>query len=277
VPDRYIGVAGPSESSQLLKALALYLSSDVALYHRFFTSPEWGTNATRITMNALRELPIPFAGFSDSDLRDWTSLHGKLVACESPRTDVVSGLAAASNDDPRAALLAELNALVNEALQLSKREQWVVSDFIEVRMRLLKGKISEDARVAPSGPEITEYARVLKHELDAFIEDSSQLRHDVCLLHSEENAIIGVDLRKGARSAPAVLKAGTEEAKELDRVRRALLTQHSQWVYFDRALRVYEGTSVHFMKPLKRLHWTRTQAMLDAGQIISETISGARA
>lgn len=48
--------------------------------------------------------------------------------------------------------------------------------------------------------------------------------------------------------------------------------RRSQWVYFNRNLRIYEGSKIYILKPLQRLHWTRTQAVQDAGEIIAETV-----
>jgi hypothetical protein len=51
-----------------------------------------------------------------------------------------------------------------------------------------------------------------------------------------------------------------------------LRKQCSQWVYFDRNLRIYEGTRTFIFKPMQRFHWTVSQAMVDAREIISETL-----
>jgi hypothetical protein len=45
-------------------------------------------------------------------------------------------------------------------------------------------------------------------------------------------------------------------------------------VYFDRNLRVYEGTKTFVFKPMQRFHWTESQALMDARQIIAETLQG---
>ena len=70
------------------------------------------------------------------------------------------------------------------------------------------------------------------------------------------------------------MQADKPTATQLETTRQRLRKQHSQWVYFDRNLRIYEGTKTFFFKPLQRFHWTESQAMQDASEIIAETLQG---
>ncbi|HPO74376.1 MAG TPA: hypothetical protein PLJ31_16600, partial [Armatimonadota bacterium] len=69
-------------------------------------------------------------------------------------------------------------------------------------------------------------------------------------------------------------QADTSEARELDRIRMNLQRRFGQWTYFNRSLHVYDGPLTYVMKPMERFLWTRTQAMLDAGDIIADTLAG---
>ena len=40
---------------------ALYLNSDFVHYHQFLMSPEWGVSTSSSTLDALKQLPIPFS------------------------------------------------------------------------------------------------------------------------------------------------------------------------------------------------------------------------
>ena len=59
IPARQIGIAGEAGTEELLRALAVYLSSDFVTYQQFLTCPEWGVDSNRATLDALRALPIP--------------------------------------------------------------------------------------------------------------------------------------------------------------------------------------------------------------------------
>jgi hypothetical protein len=276
VQQPHLGIAGAPESSAILKALSLYLSSDFALYHQFFTSPEWGINVTRATRESLMRLPVPLDTLSPRRLRRWVSLHEALVRLDSENDEAEDFSLCPPGDAAleRPRLLAQLNALVYDVLQLSPSERWNVEDFVRVQTALLKGKIGDEALGRPSPDELSEYAEALKSELDAFVSGHSALRHTVTLVHSQEAAMVGVDLGMEAPQEPAVLQADAAEARELNAAQQRLLHRHSQWVYFNRTLRVYEGSRVYVLKPFSRMHWTKSQAVLDAGEIVAETITG---
>ena len=72
-----------------------------------------------------------------------------------------------------------------------------------------------------------------------------------------------------------VLAATNEMNRELGTMQSLLRERRSQWVYFNRNLRIYEGTTTYIAKPMQRLHWLESQAMLDANEIIAETLDPA--
>jgi hypothetical protein len=57
------------------------------------------------------------------------------------------------------------------------------------------------------------------------------------------------------------------------KTRKELQHQAGQWLYFNRNLRIYEGTKTYLFKPMQRFHWTQSQAMVDASEIIAETMA----
>jgi hypothetical protein len=87
-----------------------------------------------------------------------------------------------------------------------------------------------------------------------------------------------VRLAPGDRRAEPVriLNASDENALRFAEARARLTQQRSQWLYFNRNLRVYDGAEIYILKPLQHLHWTRTQAIQDAGEIIADSLQPAR-
>ncbi len=100
--------------------------------------------------------------------------------------------------------------------------------------------------------------------------------HGVEVLTDHESALLSVSLARSTTSIePIVVNADDPASRSLKTIRDHLRSKHSQWVYFDRNLKVYDpkhGVLYQF-KPLQRLHWTRRQAVLDADDIIAETLS----
>ncbi len=289
VPPRQIGIASPTKDELFLKALSLYLSSDFAFYHQFLRSSQAGIKRDVSTLEALRQLPVPLTRLSRAELQIWADLHAELVKLpprelhEKPPAAVETDLfnTAAASPDPidatRTRLLTRLNDLTAEALGLDARERALVHDLVRVRLALNDGKRGDEAMRPPTPGELATYARRLKQELDDFISDSSDRRHRVTILHEADSAMIEVDLIRDAVAAetPSILPASAPLAAKLRRTRADLLTEHAQWVYFDRNLRVYRGTKTYLFKPMQRFHCTESAAMLDAGELIAETLAGS--
>ena len=270
VPPKPIGIAGGHDQARLLKALSLYLSSDFTTYCQFMMSPEWGVRSPRGTLRSLRNLPVPLDRLGSRGLDHWAQLHHDIVQAATQT---------ARGDDALNGLIAKMNAEVSDVLELAQSERDAVDDLLHVRMATIDGKTGAEAVGHPSDKEVRAYLGVLTSELDAFVEAEENLRHAVAAIHDDLGAIISVELRSDTnkRVRPSVRKATGRLTRELDEVRGHLREQHSQWVYFERNLRIYEGTKTYLFKPMQRMHWTKTQAYLDADEIIADTLSQAEA
>ena len=123
--------------------------------------------------------------------------------------------------------------------------------------------------------ELHTYAVRLKSELDGFIGDALPKRHQVDVVYDDASGMICVDLVRDEQSARQVTvsSASKEIAAQLEKTRQRLRKERAQWVYFDRNLRIYEGTRTFVLKPMQRFHWTESQAMVDARHIIAETLA----
>jgi len=287
VPPRQIGIVSPTSDEDFLKAFSLYLSSDFAFYHQFLTSTQFGVQRGRATLNALRRLPVSIESASRNELVRWSELHSKLVQT-GPRTarelsraertrDPQLRLAGMGDaDEKRHRLLDELNDLVSASLGLDDGERALIHDLVHVRLALNDGKTEPAAVRPPKVVELRMYAERLKSELDDFMDTESAKRHQVAVIHDGLSGMVQVDLIKDSAAARKVqvMKADNATARELEHTRQRLRVQRSQWVYFDRNLRIYEGTKTFVFKPMQRFHWTESQAMVDARQIIAETLQG---
>jgi hypothetical protein len=282
VPPRQIGLVSPSEDRDFLKALSLFLSSDFVFYHQFLTSVEFGVKRDRATLQALRTLPIPFAEYDRTELASWVDLHTRLIKIkphqlnEPPASEGLQlHLFTPNEDDSLPPLLDELNTMVYDSLRLDPRERVLVHDLVHVKLELHDGKIGEPAVKTPEEAELQIYAERLKSELDGFIGDALPKRHKVDVVHDNVSGMLCVDLVRNEQSAQqvTVANASKEIAAQLEKTRQRLRKERAQWVYFDRNLRIYEGTRTCILKPMQRFHWTESQAMVDARHIIAETLA----
>lgn len=282
VPPRQIGIASPTHDEHLLKALSLFLSSDFAFYFEFFTSTELGIGRDRSTLKALRRVPTPLTGMSRSQIRTWARLHDRLAkgtrgAFEKRR--LLSGDRSRPLLPPGPvvgrSMLKELNTMVYAALGLRLPERALVHDLVRVRLALNNGALGKDAVRQPTETQMRAYGARLKAQLDEFIRGELSGRHDIEVIHDDCSGMIHVNLVRGstANGRVSVTRAGSTEAADLEKCRDHVRQQRSQWVYFDRNLRAYEGTHTYVLKPMQRFHWTETQARIDAMDIVAESIA----
>jgi hypothetical protein len=278
VPPRQIGIVSLHEDSKLLKAISLYLSSDFAFYHQFFTTTQFGIKRDVATLNALRRIPIPISAFEEG-IGAWVELHSQLAGTEPARGAQAGNGAQLQLFDEvpsdQRALLEKLNRKVGEALGLTDREHSLIHDFLYVKFALNDGNCGRAAVDPATGDQIRAYAKRLKSELDGFLGDEAGKWHQVDVVHDKHSGMIQIDLISDRQQAKAieVIAADKETARQLVRTRDRLRRQCAQWVYFDRNLRLYEGRKTFLFKPMQRFHWTESQAMQDASEIIAEILS----
>ena len=282
VPPRQIGVISPENNKDLLKALALFLSSDFAYYFEFFMSTEFGVERGVSTLKALRTIPAPLLTMPKHSLREWANFYD----CLAEATQEAYEKSNLWEDDDQYSsefrgsvvsdkLIEKLNMLVYEALELKPKEQALIHDFVRIRCTLNDGRLGKEATHSPTRTEMRKYARSLQRELDDFIRGELPGSHDVQITYDCETGMICVTFVQNSisREPIRVLQANSSEASALEGCRKQIRTQQSQWVYFDRNLRIYNGDQIYVLKPMQHLHWTVTQARIDAIDMISESMS----
>jgi hypothetical protein len=249
----------------------LYLNSDFVSYHQFLTTPQLGIKREVGTLRSLRSLPVPFR----SDQEDWTaweSLYDELRVAET--TAVQSRTSKWYVKKDGAALLQKLNGLVNKALGLDKAAQAAIRDLVHVRRALVDGQVGDAAVRPPEPKELRAYGLMLQEELDEFLGEDVPARHRLTIIYEHGSAMAEVELVRGTvEKLPVVVdSADSVLGSEFQKVRALLREKRSQWVYFERNLRMYEETRTYLFKPMQRIHWTESQAIADAGSIIADTL-----
>jgi len=172
-------------------------------------------------------------------------------------------------------LLSELDDRVFRLLGLRTTERWLVEDFVQVHLELNKGKVTLEVLRQPAPDEQRAYLVALRDCLDSFLSADRGLRHRIEVLADRDSALLSVSM-VGSKVAidPTIHNADEPASRNLKITRDRLLSKRSQWVYFDRGLKIYDRdrSALYQFKLLQRLHWTRRQAVLDADDIIAETL-----
>ena len=251
----------------LLKALALYLSSDFAYYHQFLSSTQFGVQRAVSTLECLRQIPFPLLKLAPDELAKWEALHDRIARTKprqltDPKEPGVE-LDDMPEDDGQDVMVEELNRRVSDALGLDQGDRALVEDLVYIRIALNDGKIGPDAMKPVSRKELQTYAEWLQREFDGQMDGE---HHSVTVLHDDQSGFIAIEPTSDHVST-RVVSADAESARTLARTRGQLREEHAQWVYFDRSLRLHRGKKTYLFKPIQRMHWTRTRALLDAADI----------
>jgi hypothetical protein len=286
VPPRQIGIAGPPQEAEFLKLLSIYLSSEFTIYHQLLCAPRWGIHISDSNLSTLKALPIPLEQFSKDEIADWLELHTQLVAatrfiCSEQKVEgqdqpleLFNTHSDVNNFD---GLMRELNERVYRLLNLRETERLLVEDFVHVKRYANKGKVIEAAAGIPTDEELRQYGRVLTQELDSFFEDEPNYRHWIKLYRDNTTRSGMIEIRSQCNSVnliePEVIAATEQLSTEFARARSMVREKRGQWLYFDRNLRIFEGTTTFILKPLQRMHWLRSQALLDADAMISDILT----
>jgi len=269
VPHRQIGIAGQRGAERMLRALSLYLSSDFCVYHQFLMSPEWGIDRNMAYLETLQMLPVAPSFWKTGE---WAEMQMELAELSARRFNPA---ARCEHDEERfSTLVREFNQATFDFLRLRPVECWLVQDFVKMNLELNKGKMAGDVSSQPTKPELELYFTTLRDSLDGFLSADRGLRHKIEAIQDQELTFFSVSLQRASAAVkPIVLAAHQDGAKSLLILREQLRHKHSQWVYFDRSLRIYDRGMLYQFKPMQRLHWTRRQAILDSDEIIAETVT----
>jgi len=276
VPPRQIGIAGEQKDKNILKCLSLYLSSDFAKYHQFLSSGFWGVERDRPNLDDLANIPIPFNGLSDMELSDLVAMHDKLVGMTSTMTHLwrqrVFQYQGIDLNDP---LILKLNATIYDLLKLNDEERWFIDDFIKVKIQQNEGRLTGDIMDRANIIEISDYSKVLKNQLDGFLDSEIKDQHQIRVFYSDRYAIVKIVRSKQEQAANTIAQDINEaDRQELNRLFKKLRDRR-QWGYFDRCLRIYDGKTTYIFKPLQKLYWLKSQAVLDADEFIAEKLVGS--
>lgn len=250
-----IGLSGGTEDE--LKAVALLWNSNLISYLLFFVkSAEWGVSRNNIVKGDAESVPFP----------NLTSTHVKAL---SHAWDELSTLT--TRGAPADEIQSQLDKRVANTFGIPQSVTSIVREFFQVRFQLNQGKNPKRLRESPNENELTTYALRLRHELDGFLGGRSH--HAVAILHSPHGINVSIRIAQSAAPfEPSVKHATGADAHLLEDFLRAAEQQFSQWMYVKRSVRIFAGDTIHLLKPPRRIEWTETQAMIDAGDVIAEVL-----
>jgi type I restriction-modification system DNA methylase subunit len=272
MPPRQIGIATsmqPDEDEIYMKALAIYLNSSLVTYFVFFNSPEWGTyrvGSRKVVLKEIKKIPVP--RFTSEQAQSLAKFHDELLDREKNQpflSSEIYGEAYHKTWD-------ELDIKINQILNIPNKMLMIARDFINTRLPLDEGLESRQTVTrSPNEKLLFEYAKTFRDELDGF--SGGKRQHLVTISQAPNFTECLVEIKPSkVPHEPIIKTARGNELEAFTKLRDSLRTQHSQKVYVQRSLRVFDGPSVYIYKPSRIIDWTRTQALNDATDLIGEIL-----
>ncbi|HLX71664.1 MAG TPA: hypothetical protein VKV04_18790, partial [Verrucomicrobiae bacterium] len=260
IPPRQIGIHG--KNTKLLKALSLYLCSLPARWHQFFVSSHWGVSLSIATLADLRTLPIPLSPFEDNTIAELAELYDALAKDEQN----------AFSEQDR--LLAKAENVIAKLLGLRSHERDLIEGFFAGPYECVHGKFPSQALDVASVSDIRRYCKVLRRELDDYLEERG-VHHDILALIDSKQVCLAIEGKRTKEPLdPKIEELNGKKPDFFQRISTELRQKHSQRVYFEKTLFFYQRGQMLFLKPRRALEWNARRALLDADDLIGELLAG---
>lgn len=299
-------IKGAQEDSDLLMFLAAYLRSSLARYFLFHTTASWGTERDQVHFGEVLNTPFPLPGndfiSADADqivkqvAHKLNTLSKKLKASldqintkakkyslvTEEKTDIKKKW---KKDRKRHvdATQDEINFLIFQYFGLSMQEIALIEDTINVfepsstppnrrNKKLITLNPMEKARVAPYAEKgLGAYADTLTTTLNAWAEaerSSHRVRAEGGT--DKETGLAMVTVRLSQKEA---LYRDKTLSKDLSKALKAYnehISNKRGALTYERDILVFQGETIHIVRPNILLNWTRTAALNDAARIYGD-------
>jgi len=259
IPAPKVGIIAGREDADYLKATAFYLNSSIARYMHFFHNPTWGISIDRVSPEPISA--IPFTRLSTEQVRKLAKAYDELAGREQAYLAEYAPLQGAPLN-----LHNEVDREVNAVLNIPESLSMLAREFMQVRYQLSKEKLGDTAIKPPTGDQLKEYGEQLRSQIDDF----TRRHHRITIQTGLEALIATVEVTSEPHTLQVMI---SDKPSSVARdILHTVKEQHSQWAYVQRSVQIFDGPYVHIIKAARLLDWTRTQAVQDAADLISEVL-----
>jgi hypothetical protein len=258
-----VAISAQPEDTEHLRALSVYLNSNIARYLAFFSSTRWGID--RVTAGYVDIAAVRVPSMTVDQIKALASLHERCCQEDGTASGAKFDLFTQDYSD----ILGNLTSEVGRVLRLP---QWiidVVDEFISIRLAMINGKTGGDAVRSPRTEDLVAYVETLRGELETY----AKVPHRIGIHELSEFIVCEITVN-GVESTIAKALFRTSASEEM--LWQMLRTAESQWVYVQRGLRIIESGRMYLFKPKRLIDWTRTQALLDSDDVIAEVLAHVR-
>jgi hypothetical protein len=263
IKPRQIGLSVPEHDADLLRALSIFLRCNVVNYYLFFLSPQWGIERDVITLDAVKNIPLP--AFTGEQIAQLGILQQELVSLE--------------HEQGPALAQAYLDQQMLRILHIPENIGILANEFLQIRSKLVGGGTRNAVEMVLQYADhktLQAYAQQLTNDLDGFL-DSHKLHHRISIEQGVDLICCTVEFVQSDRAfTPFIKDVSSQNGHIFSRLQESIKQRFSQWIYIQRSLKVFGPSSISLYKVPHLINWTRTQAMNDADDMVTEILSRRR-
>ncbi len=182
------------------------------------------------------------------------------------------------NENLRKNLQSKIDKKIYSILKIPNEIRNVITEFFDIKLKLDTYSITDSLINKKANiRQLKFYAKSLRDELDSFM--MREKHHRISILYSDSLIECKIDMTDEKTPLPITqdsIQEGNLTINSLmTEINQTLKKQFSQWVYIQRGLKLYddENNSIYLYKQPRLIDWTKTQAILDAGEIIKKNLS----
>ncbi len=266
IPPRQSGISCPEADKDYLKAITVFLYSNLVKFCIFLSSPQLGIYPTYNIVNTkmVRELPVP--DFTNIQAGTLAKALDKLIQEE-------------KNTKKREALWQKkrqkkVDELIYKILDIPEEMQLLIEDFFENKYPLNESKsLWQKLSNQPQQSAFENYALTLRNELDDFLEGKAF--HKVSIFWYKDLVHCKIKILSGKNKPlkPLISEVNEDDIiKQYQKITELQTSRISKNLYLCRSIRVFEEDEIQLFKPCRKIDFSYSSALADSDDIIAEII-----
>jgi hypothetical protein len=293
--DSLQSIGGPEQDADLLVFLAAYLRSNLAKYFLFHTAGNWGAERDKVHLVELLRVPFPLPGSEFAPAEHQAIIAAVAAKVRGLRDEIVADLEGGKllpggrpdagwqerRAQRTAAVQAELEPIIYRYFGLTDQEIVLVEDTLDVAIPS-STPASWDRPVPAQEPAarsgvpayrtgLKPYADTLTATLNGWAKDQGSSYRVAAEGGSDDRtglALVTVRLADGTHPFRR-REVSTELAAALQSYARQA-TQRAGTLEYPRDILLFDGPSIHIIRPGLLANWTRAAALNDAARIYAD-------
>lgn len=245
-----------------LKLWCSLINSSFAKYFLSLTSASWGIERERVQANETLTLPS-FSNLGPSSINKLNYKFDSLIAHLKDDFNSSNTLLIEESIN---------NFILNDVLNLSEKEIWLIEDLINFSVDLFNKKEKSIALYTTTKIQISIYSKIISDEINEFLQGQN-LYANITFFKIERFSpllMIKILFQDTIMKPCEANESMSYELKELDKY---LWKQESTNIYFRKKLNYKKGNDIYIIRPNQRRFWSKSMALDDASELILEILN----